>query len=491
LVLWAALLLAACSGGGGGVDVPFSLVATSPQDGEVGAPIDAPIAVNFSLPADLSTITGETLWIERYDGQRIGATILKQISNGSAVRIEPTVPLQESTRFRIVVGPQIRARDSDTTLGVTREACFVTGSRLPSVRLDQVVDLGDVLNEPRYLARWVRTAEGRHFVIGGYRDDTTASATVEEWLPEERKFVLAGELLVPRAEHGASLMTGGAILVTGGRSVPGGPPLKSTEFFVPGQQSSEPGPEMLEARSYHAASPHLSGETVMVTGGFGADGAPLASAEFLRNGVWESPANGLPKPSAQHLQVNFGREGLYVGTGNLQGAASTFNGEHFIERSEDVRFRSTAARLESDRLLVVGGDTRSALIYDFSSDLVWHSTDFLHSRRGEHTLTRRADRQYLIAGGFNIAAFGKPPLATLELVDYLPSGRFGFPDTQFYKVTNVALPVPFAGHVGFTQPDGSTVLAGGWAGETGAHSRRVVLVLSDNATPPVHCDEGN
>jgi hypothetical protein len=483
------LLLAACSGGDGGLDVPFSVVGTTPRDGEVGAPIDAPIAVNFSLPADLSTVTSDTLWLERYDGQRIGAAILKQVSNGSAVRIEPTVPLQEATHFRIVVGPGIRARDSGATLGVTRRACFVTGSRFPAIRRDQLVDLGDALNVPRYLARWVRTPDGRFFVIGGFKDDQTATATIEEWLPAERRFVPAGELLVPRAQHGATLTTSGAVLVTGGVSTPGGPPLRSTEYFRPGNPG-ELGPDMLEARTYHAASPHLRGDSVMVSGGFGADGEPLASAEFVRNGAWENPANGLPKPSAQHLQFNFDREGLYVGSGNLFGAASTFDGQSFVERQEDVRFRSAAARIESDRLLVVGGDTRSALVYDFSSDLIWHGTDLLFSRRGEHTLTRRAEDRFIVAGGFNIAAFGTPALSTLEIVDYLPIGPFGFPDVTFYKVETVILPVPFAGHVGFTQPDGSTVLAGGWAGETGDHSRRVVLILSDQATPPVNCDDG-
>ena len=49
------------------------------------------------------------------------------------------------------------------------------------------------------------------------------------------------------------------------------------------------------------------------------------------------------------------------------------------------------------------------------------------------------------------------------------------------------LPIPFAGHVGFNEPDGPSVLAGGIGDGSGPHSRRVVLVLDNNSSPKVPC----
>ena len=80
-----------------------------------------------------------------------------------------------------------------------------------------------------------------------------------------------------------------------------------------------------------------------------------------------------------------------------------------------------------------------------------------------------------------------PPLDSLEVVEYLRAGPFALPDAAVHTVQNVTLPIPMAGHVGFNDRTGVTVLAGGHGGDTGPHLRRVVIILDARTTPPIDC----
>ena len=488
---------AGCGGGGGGRATPgFSIAGTVPSDGETQAATDSAVAITFTVPANLDTVTGSTVRLVRADGTPVGAQLLKQDFNRTTVRLQPLTPLTENSHYRLIVSGAIRADDGSSTLGADREVCFLTLSRTPTIRPDQIIDLGDALNDPRFEARWVRTIQGRCFVFGGFTDDQNATNSIEEWLPAQRRFVRAGNMLVARAQHTVTLLNDGSVLIAGGVSTAGGPPLKSTEYVVPGGGAG-PGPDMSVARTYHAASRHLGGASVMVSGGFGEDGEPMDTVEYLDGLNWVFANGALGVPTARHLQFDFDFDKVYFSAGNLQAMAGYFDGVQLFGKQEgDIRFRPAARRVGSDRVFIVGGDTRSAVTYDASSNVAWGASDFLHERRGGHSMTSRGGSsfRFIIAGGFNIAQQGTSVLKTIEIVDYLDPGRFGFPDGAFFRV-NVQLPVPFAGHVGFEQADGSTVLAGGWGGPTGGpyvgpHNRRVVLILSDFATPPVGCASG-
>lgn len=489
LVIVVAVLVSACGGGGTPASVLFAVAGTVPGDGDVGAPTDSPITVTFTLPADLDTVTESTVRLVRADGSPVGAQLIKQNFNTTTVRLQPLTTLDQNSQYRLIVSGTIRSVDGSTTIGADRVACFITLSTTPTIRPDQLIDLGDALNEPRFEARSLRTTDGRFFVLGGFTDDQTATDTIEEWLPDERRFVVVGQMRVPRAQHTITPMAGGVVLIAGGVSSPGGPPLRSTEIYTPGGGSSD-GPDMNVARTYHAASRHFGGGSVMVSGGFDAAGNELDSVEYLENNQWVPTANPLPVPSARHLQFDYDFDKVYFSVGNLEGKSAYYNGSQILPKQEgDIRFRTAAVRISADRVFMVGGDTRSAVTYDFTSNVTWGATDFLFERRGGHTMTARgAALRYLVAGGFNIAQTTEiTALKTLEIVDFLDPGQFGLPDAQFYRVVGIELPVPFAGHIAFEQIDGTTVLAGGWGGETGPHSRRAVMILSDFASPPVHC----
>jgi hypothetical protein len=456
----------------------------------VNADPETPVVITFTTPADLASVTTATARLERRDGTLVLASLVKQNFNPTSISIDPNEPLAPNTQHRVVLSGTIRSADGGT-LGADRQICFITTNPTPTVRPDQLLDLGNRLNVARFLARGVRVADGRFVIFGGFQDETTATDRVEAWDPVRRTFdLLPARLLTARAEHTVTKMGDGRVLLAGGVQAPGGPPLASTEFFDPSDDSIVVGPDLNEARRWHGASLYRASLSAMVTGGFSVSGDRLDSVEFLSGNSWQLLADRLPEPTAQHVQVLFGFDQIYTGSSNIRAKAAYFNGTEFIPLQEgDQRYRGVAVQLSANRILTVGGDTRSMTTYDADTHSDWLASDLLHERRGTHSVTLRDNTgfRYLVAGGFNIAFQGVPPLATLEIVDYLPIGPFGNPDAAAYRVENIQLPVPFAGHIGFAQDDGATVLAGGVGDGSGPHSRRVVMVLDSRSTPSPGC----
>jgi hypothetical protein len=279
-------------------------------------------------------------------------------------------------------------------------------------------------------------------------------------------------------------MPDGRVMIVGGVSTVGGAPLRSTEFLNLSSGSTA-GPPLVTARRWHAASLFQGG--LLVSGGFGATGDPLDSIEFLDNGAWKVHPQPLPAPTAQHLQFSLGSFEVFATVGNLDQKAARITDLFVTEIPEaDARFRAQGYVSSDGRAVVVAGDTRSISIHDFASETSWLARDLLFDRRGAFSLTQwgASGRMRLAAGGFQISAGGRA-IRSLELIEYLPNVG-GRPDAVVYTVTATELPIPFAGHVGFNDPSGATVLAGG-IGDGGDNSRRVVMILDDRTTPPLTC----
>jgi len=484
------LLLPACGGGGGGGSVSFELSGSSPPQGSTDAAIDAPVLLVFSRPTDSATISTSTITFEEEDGTPVPFEILVQGFNSASVNIAPLFDLKENVKHTIRLSGSIRSEDGASLKAKT--ICFVTRAVNPTIRPDQLIDLGDALHVPRYLPATVPLPDGRVVLIGGYRNATEATDTIEVYEPATRSFrLLDARLAEPRAEHSATLMLDGRIMVVGGVSSVDGPPLGSCEFLRMDAEEVSAAPALVEPRRAHAASQFHSGEAVMVSGGLDADGAEKDTIERFVAGRWSVLGDRLPAACVNGLQINYDFDEVYFSTSNLVGRGAFFDGQQIVDRFEtDVRFRSTYLRVGSGQFLILGGDTRSAVTFDFGTRVTRGGTDFLFERRGAHSLTVRGlnGRRLLVAGGFNIAQLGAPALKTLEICDWLDPGPFGFPDVKFFRVENVELPVPFAGHAGFNEPGGPTVLAGGWADDGGDHSRRVVVILDNASSIDLACD---
>jgi len=490
---WVVFLIAfaaACGGGGGGGGAPFRVVGGSPETGDAEAPIDQALLVVFNRAADPDTITRSTVRFEQADGTPVPFNLFIQGFNASAVNIEPVGTLAQNVLHRIVLTNAIHAAD-----GVALEqktVCFVTRSFQPTVRPDQIVDLGDALNVPRYLARHVRLTNGKILIVGGYKNETEATDTLEIYEPSTRTFRLLGSRLsVPRAEHAVTLLNNGRVLITGGVAEVGATPHKTVDIFSMATESVGVGPPMGHARRYHAESQYESGARAMVSGGYGENGEELTSIERYTGTGWVELNDPLPRPMARGFQIHYGFDKVYFSPSNLDGVGAYWDGSNISPRQEgDIRFRSAYMSVGAGRFVIFGGDTRSFVTYLFSSNTAWGASDFLRERRGAHSVTVRGlgGKRFLVAGGFNIAAQGHPPLRTLEVYDSENPGPFGFPDVIGSRAEGILLPVPFAGHVGFNEPAGPTVLAGGVGDGSGPHSRRVVLVLDNGTAPTVSCD---
>lgn len=480
--------LAACGGGGdGGPPAPaFKVAGTVPQDGSVGVTPESAISITFSDAADLSTVTAATVQLRRRNGTLVPFDLFKQAFNPGTVQVRPLAPLEENEIFQLTVKGQIRSTGGKS-LGADRTICFATASRTPTVRPDQVIDLGDRLNVPRYLAQAIRLKDGRFAVIGGFTDTGAATDRIEIWNPATRGFELqAARLIEPRAEFTATVLADGSVLLAGGVSQPGGEPLATTEFLLPGG-SVVSGPPLNRARRWHAASGAFGASLALVSGGFDGNGEFLGSIEALQGGQWVETGT-LPEPSAQHLQVALDGQSVYFTAGNYHAKAARFSGlASGVVQEGDIRFRTAAQVVDGDRILVVAGDTRSVTIHDFSESTSWLASALLRDRRGAYALTARGENLFLAAGGHQLSN-GDAPLDTLEIVEYLPSTPAGRPDAAVYPVENVRLPVPMAGLVAFKDNAGEAVLAGGMD-RAGNILRRVVLILDDPATPTPSCTQ--
>jgi hypothetical protein len=334
----------------------------------------------------------------------------------------------------------------------------------------------------------VGQSDCRLIVLGGFDAATSATNAIVTWNPVERRFELfPATLLAPRAEFGAVVLADGRVLIAGGVAAPGGPPLDTTELLSPISNTVTPGPPLNVARRWFGLSGKFGTSLALATGGFDGNGDMLDSVEFFDGQDWVLGA-ALPGPTAQHVHVPFGEE-VYVTAGNFQQIALQVSPAGSNEIHEgDLRFRPAYAFVAGDRVIVAGGDTRSILIHDFSSMESRLATRFTAFRRGAHSFTPRGTDgvTFLAAGGHRLSDQDQP-LNNLEVLVYEPVGAFGGPDVQVFPVDNVTLPVPFAGHIGFVDPSGATVLAGGVGSGVGPHSRRVVMVLTDEQTPAFAC----
>jgi hypothetical protein len=464
--------------------VAFAVAGTMPAHGSIGLDPSSVLTISFSSATDLTTVTTDNLILYAAGGTLVPTKVLTVPSNPRFASLEPFLDLAPDAPYRLVVKGSIRSADG-TPLGVDSEVCFITKGPFPTIRQDQILDLGDRLNVPRYLAQLVR-ANGRAYVIGGFRNATEATDTIEEWDPVGRTFrLLPVRLLTPRAEFTATYLADGRILVAGGVSVAGGAPLATTEYLNVATGSTA-GPSLLAARRWHAASRFRGG--VLVSGGYGVSGDPLDTLEVLAGTAWEMHPGRLAEPSAQHLQFSNGFDTVYVTVGNFQALASTVADDSILSFLEgDIRFRSSGVVTSDGRVLIVGGDTRSISIHDFARGESWLGNDLLFDRRGAFSLTSwgPSGRFYVAAGGFQITAGGRA-IQSLELVEYLGNLPVR-PDVIVYRHLAGELPVPFAGHVGFNETTGATVLAGGFGDGVGDHSRRVVVIVDDRETPPATC----
>ncbi|MCY1041932.1 kelch-like protein [Corallococcus sp. bb12-1] len=221
-------------------------------------------------------------------------------------------------------------------------------------------------------------------------------------------WALTGSLAGPRANHTATLLPNGKVLVTGGTRTDT-EVLATAELYDPATGTWSPTGSMADARGSHTATLLPDGK-VLVVGG-------LTSTTFLATAELYDPATGTWSP-----------------TGSLQ----------------DRRSAHTATLLPDGKVLVAGGISNiggplRVEVYDPATG-TWSPTGAMVARRWAHTATLLSNGKVLVAGGF-----GPPSQATAEVYD---------PATGTWSPTG-SMTEARAFHTATLLPDGKVLVTGG------------------------------
>lgn len=261
---------------------------------------------------------------------------------------------------------------------------------------------------------------GKVLITGGtnFGNPPTVMASAEIYDPTAGTFAATANMQTARADHTATLLNDGRVLIAGGCSITLTDPLASAELFDATGATSTATGSMNTARCGHTATLLPSGKVLLV-GGFDSTSTSLASAELF-------------DPTTN----------TFSSTGNLQTA----------------RKQHTATLLASGKVLVTGGidaksnDLDSAELYDPTAGTFTTVVGTMTAARAGHTatlFTAGTDAgKVLLAGGVDATGQAQN---TAELFD---------PVAQSFTATNNMI----ATHAFYTATllqDGTVLLAGG------------------------------
>lgn len=278
--------------------------------------------------------------------------------------------------------------------------------------------------------------DGSVLVAGGSRNALPLD-TAERYLPDSGTWVGAGRMHVPRTHGTATVLADGRVLLAGGGSK-GSPSFAATataELYNSTTDTWTPAASMSVARTFHTAS-LLPGGAVLVTGGasafYGEFGTVTSSAEIYdpAANVWH-PAN--PMSIARYLDaavvLHDGRvlvAGGWALTSNTDPSRAssevynpTTNSWTSAGSMSDGRARFRMTVLPDGRVLAAGGVgpnykvVRSADLWDPTTGQ-WQATGQLGTAVMWPVLATLPDGRVLIAGGA-LDSLAKHPSAVCAL----------------------------------------------------------------------------
>ena len=296
---------------------------------------------------------------------------------------------------------------------------------------------GPPLNTPRSAHSATMLPNGNVLLIGGNTGTGYAAApevydyVANTLTPASAALAPAtAAMAVPRANHRATLLADGRVLITGG--VVNTTETGVIEIFTPGQGFTTAAGALTTARQAHAAV-LLKDGNVLIAGGKN-QGTPLNSAEVYLTATGQMDttftslmSNTRGEPAAALLPSD---NLLIMGSENTAGTSADIY--HFSTRTFSpvtgggFEVRATATPLADGRVLKAGGAIGTAAstimeVFDPATYTFNSANVALTTARESHTATLLRDGTLLIAGGFNGA---NTLYATAELYSLdIPAAR--------------------------------------------------------------------
>ena len=223
-----------------------------------------------------------------------------------------------------------------------------------------------------------------------------------------------GTLRVGRADHSATLLPDGRVLVVGGFGAEG-EALASVELVDPASGAVTSAPALPEPRAAHAAV--AVGDLVLVVGGASRGGAAVPTTQVFDGTSWTDGPR-LAVPRVKHAAV-----ALADGRALVVGGSTTVEGRELLGSTEILTLPSAdavgtiasgpdlaAAQYKLDGAVVALPDGRVVIaggprveVFDPADGSMTTVSETAQPRRSFVTATVVGDRRVLVAGGYDDA----------------------------------------------------------------------------------------
>jgi len=295
-------------------------------------------------------------------------------------------------------------------------------------------------------------SNGTVLVSGGWANSSGWVSSAEIYDPSTGQWTVTGSMTTARQRYTTTLLSNGKVLAVGGNG------LSSSEIYDPLTGQWTVTGSMTVARQ-HSTATLLPNGKVLVAGGYG-DVNILSSTEIYdpATGQWTS-TGFMSKARAHHTATLLPNGKVLVAGGAFDSApASSVEiydpsiGQWTITGSmSKAREFHTATLLPNGKVLVAGGcgsyDSNAAEVYDPSTGQ-WSPTGLMSTSRDAHTATLLPNGKVLVAGGSGSNGYTN----TAEI--YNPStGQWTTDSPMFTARFN---------HISVFLPNGKILIAGGY-----------------------------
>jgi WD40 repeat protein len=282
---------------------------------------------------------------------------------------------------------------------------------------------------------------GKVLVAGGSNNNYATLYSAEIYDPATGKWSSTGSLKTARCGHSATLLPSGQVLVAGlGFNDP-----YSAELYDPATGTWSYTGSMNAKRIGHTAT-LLSNGKVLVVGGADSPYLPFAvhaSAELYdpAAGTWSYTGSMNVKRIRHTATLLPNGKVLVAGGDDGSGTASGFHASaelydpamgtwSYTGSMNEIRVSHTATLLPNGKVLVAGGKylfpISSAELYDPVAG-TWSYTGSMNIKRESHTATLLADKRVLVATGIGGSAYPYDYLATADLYEPEPPPKVKLP----------------------------------------------------------------